>query len=209
MSSDYSVLEIGSGPGTYTVHLSRGVRHVTATDVSCRMLDINRFNLEHEDIFNVDLVQHDWHKDPPLKHHDACIASFVPMMDTAESLEHMEHASKHTCTTIAWEVNHGEEITQSIRHGLGIGWPHPAHDNTLTCLKSMGRNAKRKTFDTRVRASLPAEEVIRREVSRFASSGFDVEDIARCVILDMCEDGMLHLDHVNRIGVTYWETDDL
>jgi ubiquinone/menaquinone biosynthesis C-methylase UbiE len=37
-----SVLEIGAGPGTYTHPLASRVHRVTATDISERMLDINR-----------------------------------------------------------------------------------------------------------------------------------------------------------------------
>lgn len=204
----YSILEVAAGPGTYTGHLARNLTSVTATDISCRMLDINRQSMASQGLHNVSHVVHDWHHDPLPDRHDACITAFMPMADRPESLLRMESCSGHVCIIVAWDVNHGEDVTNGISRGLGIDWPHPAHDRALERLEGLGRDAHRIVFDAHVRADVPMEDVIAKEVSRFASAGYDASSVAEEVVSGMCQDGVMHYDHVNRIGVTYWYIDD-
>lgn len=68
----------------------------------------------------------------------------------------------------------------------------------------MDRCAYRIAFDTHISCNIPEEAVVAKEASRFASAGFDAMDAVRDIVSDIARDGLVHYDHTNRIGVTYW-----
>jgi SAM-dependent methyltransferase len=201
-----SVLEIGAGPGTYTHPLASRVHRVTATDISERMLDINREIACGMCLENITFVHDDWNNHVRIGDHDACIMAFVPGSDSQESISRMEGESD-TCVIVSWNTNHGENITQSIRQSLGIDWPHPSHDRSLKLLESNGRSAERMVFDVDLEGTLPYEYVYTKELSRFESAGIDASEACKEVISDMCQDGVFRYRLRNRVNVTYWRTD--
>lgn len=74
----WTVLDVGSGPGTLAVPLARRVQQVTAIDYSSQMLAILKRQAEHEKLVNIEAVEaawgDNWHK-IGIKSHDAVIAS--------------------------------------------------------------------------------------------------------------------------------------
>ena len=201
-----SVLEVGAGPGTYTHLLSPRVRHITATDVSKRMLDMNREKACMMHLNNITFVHDDWNNHVPIGGHDVCMMAFVPGSDSQESIMRMEEESD-ICIIISWNTNHGEEITQRIKRKLGIGWPHPSHDLSLELLKSEGRSAERTVFDVEMNGTLPYDYVFEKELSRFRSAGIDATEACREILSDMCQEGVFRYEFRNKINVTYWHAD--
>ena len=57
LSMDDTVLEIGCGTGTTALILSKDVKHITATDISAKMIEIGRGKAEDQNVGNVDFVQ--------------------------------------------------------------------------------------------------------------------------------------------------------
>ena len=201
-----SVLEIGAGPGTYTHMLAPNVHHVTATDMSERMLDINMEGARVNHMDNITFVHDDWNHHVPIGGHDVCMMAFVPGSDSQESIVRMESESD-TCIIVSWDTNHGEDVTQAISQRLGIGWPHPSHDLSLRWLESNGRSAERVRFDVEMVGTLPYEYMLEKELSRFGSAGIDAEEACREVISNMCQNGHFTYCFQNRINVTYWCAD--
>ena len=75
---DWSILDIGCGPGTLSIPLSQRVKHVSALDFSPRMLQIVRNRAQEKKITNISLHNLSWEDDwqaRGLKMHDVTIAS--------------------------------------------------------------------------------------------------------------------------------------
>ncbi len=77
-NSDWSVLDVGSGPGTLTVPLAKLVKKVTAIDYSSKMLDLLKEQIESQTLSNVILFEASWEDDWQrlgIFPHDVLIAS--------------------------------------------------------------------------------------------------------------------------------------
>jgi len=75
---EWTVLDVGSGPGTLTLPLARRVKKVTAMDYSSQMLAILKQQAEKEKLVNIETVEAAWEDDWQeigIKTHDAVIAS--------------------------------------------------------------------------------------------------------------------------------------
>lgn len=57
LSMDDTVLEVGCGTGTTALILSKDVKHVTASDISAKMIEIGKGKAADQDVGNVDFVQ--------------------------------------------------------------------------------------------------------------------------------------------------------
>ncbi len=78
LDSTYTVLDIGSGPGTLAIPLAKQVRSVTAIDFSRGMLDILEKMAHEQNVHNIDTIQCAWEDDwqqKGLQPHDIAIAS--------------------------------------------------------------------------------------------------------------------------------------
>lgn len=78
LKESYSVLDIGSGPGTLALPIAQYVHNVTAIDFSSGMLEILNKNATIENINNIETIQCAWEDDWQAKGiipHDIAIAS--------------------------------------------------------------------------------------------------------------------------------------
>ena len=78
LHQSYTVLDIGSGPGTLALPIAQQVQKVTAIDFSAGMLEILNQNATQENINNIKTIQCAWEDDWQAKgiiSHDIAIAS--------------------------------------------------------------------------------------------------------------------------------------
>lgn len=76
--TDWSILDVGCGPGTLSIPLAKQVRHVSALDFSAKMLEITRERSLREGITNISTHNLSWEDDwraGGLEVHDVAIAS--------------------------------------------------------------------------------------------------------------------------------------
>lgn len=102
LDKNFTVLDIGSGPGAYSIAFSSLVKKVEAIDISPEMLSYARANLEKRKIDNVnlklvsweeaDLKQMGWDKE-----FDLVFASMSPGINNMETLVKMSEASRGYC----------------------------------------------------------------------------------------------------------------
>jgi predicted TPR repeat methyltransferase len=88
---EWSVLDIGAGPGTLTIPLAKKVRSITALDISAEMLKHLKANAEKCNLSNIQYLNCSWQdafKENQVEKHDVVIASRSLMSgDMREALD--------------------------------------------------------------------------------------------------------------------------
>jgi SAM-dependent methyltransferase len=100
----WSVLDIGCGPGTLALPLASRVSRVTALDFSANMLKILRQRAAEQDLHNISTCQLSWEDDwsaQNIKAHDVAIASrSLAVADLKTALTRLNNfAEKRVCIT--------------------------------------------------------------------------------------------------------------
>lgn len=102
LAEDFTVLDIGSGPGAYSIAFSTLVKKIEAIDISPEMMAYARANIEKKRIKNVNLRLLSWEevdiKDIGwAKKFDLVFASMSPGINNMETLLKMSEASRGYC----------------------------------------------------------------------------------------------------------------
>ena len=129
LNQDSTVLDIGAGPGAWTLPLSVCCRHITALEPADAMADILAARLGEEGIQNIsierstwqsaDLDSLDWHKA-----FDLVFASMTPGIDGPAALKKMMDACRGYCyyTAIAgdgWKSEFGQLWEKFFNEPMG------------------------------------------------------------------------------------------
>lgn len=204
-----AVLEVGSGPGTYSVRLAPRLRVLTCMDVSSSMLDILFSRLSGMDGVRVERFLMDWNEYTPRKGYHACFAALLPNASSEESLLRMEGAAKKRCSLVTWEINQREALTLRIRDELGLDWPKGIHDPCAVgrWLKDNDRSFRTYRVRTSIDRTVPLDFVISKEVSRFSSAGYD-DDIAEMIkgfVADDIDGDMVRYRADNSVILYTWD----
>ena len=78
VNKDSTILDIGSGPGTLSIPLAKRAGHVTAIDMSKKMVELLENNVAKEHINNITVLNKNWEEvqlGKDLEKHDVVIAS--------------------------------------------------------------------------------------------------------------------------------------
>ena len=113
LNPDYTVLDIGSGPGTLAILIAKRVKSVTAIDPSKGMLACLQENMEKEEVKNIVCVNKRWEDvevGVDIEPHDVVIASYS--VSTQEAVAKMDVASRKYVYIITFAgrwMGNGEE----------------------------------------------------------------------------------------------------
>lgn len=123
------ILDIGCGPGTFSLPLARIATHVSALDPAKKMLDLLMQEARSEGLWNITPLCQRWRESSFEREFDLVLASFSPAIRNAESLLKMERASRSYCCFITasgaenfrvrnelWEKMVGEPFHSSAFH---------------------------------------------------------------------------------------------
>lgn len=102
ISKNSSALDIGCGPGKYSIELAKSCREVVALDISSEMLKFANENARKNNINNIELKKTFWNnidlKQNDLENKfDLVFASMCPGINSYETLNKMIKASKKYC----------------------------------------------------------------------------------------------------------------
>ena len=128
LEKDGSVLDIGCGPGKYTMAFAKKVKTVTGTDISSKMIALAKKNAENRGLNNIRFVQGSWAETDLLamewrKNFDLVYASFCPGIDSPDALRKMTEASCKHCF-ISGFVTREDRILDGLKRHLGIKITH-------------------------------------------------------------------------------------
>lgn len=123
------VLDIGCGPGTFTIPLARIVARVFALDPARKMLDTLLDEAQHQGLSNIIPFCQRFEETGFKREFDLTFASFSPAIRNAENLLKMHQASRGYCCLITssgaenfrvrnelWELVLGEPFHSSAYH---------------------------------------------------------------------------------------------
>jgi len=124
LEKNSSVLDIGCGPGKYTLAFAKEVKTVTGTDISPKMIAFAKENARNRGLKNVKLVQASWPEVNILdsgweKNFDLVFAAFCPGIDSADALKKMAEASRKHCFMSGFATRK-DQVMEGLKKHLSI-----------------------------------------------------------------------------------------
>ncbi len=210
VSEDSSVLEIGSGPGTYSLPLAEAAGSVLCLDSSPRMLTRLEDEAGTRGLDNIRTRVAEWPDMELEEKFDLCIAALCPGVCDGTSVRRMEELSSDGCAMVNWVENHGDDLNAAIWSALGrdCGSGFRKRSPALDWLRENGREVVIEEFETEVSADIPVRSLAEREDAYFRSVGIDAdtEPIVREALRDRIEGDVCHYRARNRMRLVYWRS---
>ncbi len=158
---DFTVLDIGCGPGTLTIPLAKKAKSVTALDISENMLKHLKTNAHKEKVSNIEYINAAWE--------DALSKNLVEKHDVVVASRSVTPADiKDTFTKLAGIARRYVYITVPIVH-LPFDWEvyraigrgqkkHPSYIYILNTVYQMGIQANLEILYSRIKVFFPTVE---------------------------------------------------
>ncbi|MGN1044667.1 MAG: class I SAM-dependent methyltransferase [Candidatus Methanomethylophilaceae archaeon] len=208
LESTDEVLEIGSGPGTYSLVMAPRVAALTCMDTSPRMLERLSSGASSRGIGNISCVLQDWNAYVPDMGFDACIATLCPGSGTPESISRMEATARRSCILVSWITNHGDDLGSEIwkRMGKDYGYDFRKSTEVQDRLRDSGRDPHVEFFKTRIETDIPISALIAKEESAFRAHGVDADiaSIVRDIVGPELDGDILHYSAENEMKLICW-----
>ena len=200
------VLDIGCGPGTYSIYFSKRCRSVVCLDGSRKMLD----RVIQANMPNIRCIEADWNTYRTDSRFDLVFSSLCPALNNPASLIKMESVARGHCAYVSSMNDDSGSLHMSIWRSFGRDYTYNGYNTNYPFhyLKGLGREPKMETFVTEEPYDLPSEEVEEKEIRSF-SFFMDVDDRVRSVIHDTVQEysdaGIVHYDGIKRLGLLIWD----
>jgi predicted TPR repeat methyltransferase len=155
---DWTVLDIGCGPGTLAIPLAQKAQSVTALDISSEMLKRLKDNAEKKGVDNIRYVNADWEEafnagQPG--HHDVVVASRSLMSgDMHKALSYIVSIADKAAY-LTFPVVH-LPLDMAVYRAIGRGHKkHPPYIYLVNRLYQMGVNANVEILFSKVKVQFP------------------------------------------------------
>ncbi len=209
IGSGRTILEIGSGPGTYSLRLAQHSDKIICLDSSPGMLARLSSSAESLGLDNTVHLLADWNTFVPEEKVDLCISTLAPT-SSPESLMRMESCSKDWCASVFWVRNEGDELTARIWKALGkdFGFDERSRSPAYEWLNGNGRSPRMEIFETHVSERVPLASIVEKEAVAFRAYGVD-EDIGSIVVdllSDVTEGDEVVIEEDNSLRVVLWKS---
>ena len=203
-----SVLELGSGPGTYSLRMAPRIGSLSCLDASANMLRRLKGYADERGLTNIEYLNMDWNGFSSTRSHDVAIATLCPGAGTPKALGLMERAARRGCVLVSWIVNHGDDLNEMVWKGLGKDYGYDMRNSSPgeEWLRENGRDPVTETFEARIVADIPLEELVAKERKAFETYGYgeEAERIARDILEPVSENGLVRYDEMNRMRMVRW-----
>ena len=212
IEDSFEVLEIGTGPGTLTIPLSRIVRRVVGIEFSEMNIKYLKENLKEDNQKNVEIVNENWEKinDDEIKDKfDLVVCSHFlwQVEDIKELLKRMENSSKKYCAII--QPCGRDEIVknafENICNQKYSGQFEPDADYfAYVILREWGRLASVRYFDYNLERKLEEEtRYVSGLIGRYTEVNQAVKERIRDYLLSKSENGKYV--EKNKAVVMWWK----
>ena len=203
---DTDVLDIGCGPGTYSIPFSKMCRSVVCLDGSGKMLD----RIIQAKVPNIACIEADWNTYRTDSRFDFVFSSLCPALNNPANLIKMESVSRGYCAYVSSMNDDSGSLHMNIWHSLGRDYTYNGYNTNYPFhyLKGLGRGPKMEAFVAEEPYDLPSDEVEEKEIKSF-SFFMNVDDRIRSVIHDTVQKysdaGIVHYDGIKRLGLLIWK----
>jgi len=199
------VLDIGCGPGTFAIPMSRYVKSVTCMDGSSGML---KRLAENADTDNIYPLEADWNEYVPDGSYDVAFTSLCPPTNSPESLMKMEKCTGNTCVYIS-SINNDDSIHIKIWKKLGKNYSYVGYNTEYPYrfLKSIGRDAEMRTYSQKSDIELSYDAAFKGEISRlsqYIECDENVNTAVRSVLDAHSKDGVVRYCSDMTLGMIVW-----
>jgi len=148
---DYTVLDLGCGNGSITLEVAKHVKHVTAVDLSDKMLSIVKKNAEEKGISNISYVQSRIEDIDPdiLGQHDVVMSSrsIGGIYDLKNELKKIDSLARKYVYMTHWSAT-SKQFEENLCKVLGIEHrQHPDYMYIFNMLYQMGIYANVEPID--------------------------------------------------------------
>ena len=214
INSSMEVLDIGCGPGTFTLPLAEIAGKVTGMDNSKGMLEMLAPEAEKNNINNIILENKDWKETEGNGKYDLVLAASCPAVNNLESLEKMNELAGKYCLYIC----PASRKSQDLRHLL---WK-----------EIMGERLQGKSFDISYPFNIlyllgyyPQLSFVQQEYSYrekavtlvenyrqyfaiFGKQGPKIDEIIKRRVYRASPDGFYQENSSSKIAVMWWKVNE-
>lgn len=208
LNEERTLLDVGSGPGTFAVPMSRHLKEITCMDISPGMISRIDDICKKESIRNIDTLQSDWLRCEHAGRYDIVFSALCPAMNDPSSILKMEEHAERYCVYVS-SINDEKTMHLEICDRIGKDFSFEGYNTEypFRFLKEMGRRPELKVFSERFESKMSAEEMIESEVEALSRySGIPgLRNTVEEVILSHAEDGIVHTVGEIRMGLLTWK----
>ena len=158
-----SVLDIGSGPGTYTLPIAEKVGSIAALDPSNGMLELLMRESVARGLSNVKPIKSSWEDYNSEERFDLVFAALSPGIKGPAELMKMERFSTRSCCYINYGAAGGDKELSDDLWKLVTGEKKENNDFNITypfnLLHSMGRKPNVLFFEKPKKVSMPCDDI--------------------------------------------------
>jgi SAM-dependent methyltransferase len=165
LTPESSVLDIGSGSGTYALAFAARGCEVTAMDMDPNALRILRAHAEQLHLDNVQCVEQMWEDILPEKHYSFVFTSMCPAICDYDELLRMQALSEHACGIVAVTRGSFDRHRKRLMELLDV---HPTGGMTTEALwyyealYLSGKQPNVQSYSAHYEYEIPIEEACRR-----------------------------------------------
>ena len=214
-----SVIDIGCGPGTYALLLTKKAKLVTCLDSSKGMLDRVREEAAQAGITNINLWLDRWEDACPKAKYDLAICARSPAIKSRLGLLKMEKMSLRDCCFIGGATKEENKEEKSLWE-FALGSSHKKHGKAakyyvvhpLNILLEEGRNPDLKFIFETVTMSLDADMVVKNYLRNFriyTTLTAKKEQAIKERILGWCSNGRYTFKCNRGVAVITWSVPEV
>ncbi|RKD33790.1 class I SAM-dependent methyltransferase [Thermohalobacter berrensis] len=215
LKRDYKVLDIGSGPGRYSIRFAKECKKVVAIDISEKMLEKAIDNAKKEKLDNIqfkkvfwedlNLEENDWNKK-----FDLVFASMCPGINSYETLLKMVDASRNYCFLSGFAHRNDYLWNKLYKKLRGKDYPR-FYDNKIYCifniLWNIGYYPEIRYIDKNWEETYSIDYICNFYISRFELEGeLSIEEKEQiCKLLkEYSKDGYVKENVSSKVAWIYW-----
>lgn len=198
-----TVLDIGCGPGTYTLLFAEEARRVDALDTSERMLATLMEETWRRGLPNIRPLQSGWEELEPEERYGLVFSGMSPAVHDAETLLKMERWALRGCCVVTYGEPHEYPVIKDL-WGLLVGEYRPSNAYLYVypygVLQQEGRKPSVGMFHLSHSRMVPVSEVVThytRYFSIFTPMNEEKAGVIRRYFEDHCRDGFF--ENVSRL----------
>jgi Methylase involved in ubiquinone/menaquinone biosynthesis len=209
LDPNYTMIDIGSGPGTFAIPMSRHVREIICLDSSQGMIRRLESECSAANVNNIKTVLEDWECYKTGGRFDLAFTSLCPPMNTPESIMKMEACAKEHCIYVS-SMNDNSEMISRIWKAVGKNYSYAGYNTKYPYdfLKIMGRSPKLRELSQDQAVDIPLDEAVENEVKRllpFVETTEGVRKTVAEVMADYADGPQFRIKSKMKVGLLTWE----